>query len=91
MTKQKNAGRVPGWDRVIEHAQFHSHDVIGGKHYQRIKYGVDYPDGKDTCRDCGVEFGQYHVAGCCVERCPVCGTGQAMGCSCHEAAEVLTQ
>ncbi|WP_218510847.1 hypothetical protein [Variovorax sp. dw_308] len=87
----KKPHRVPGWDRVIEHAQYHTHDVVNGKVGERVKYGVDYPDGKSNCRDCGVEFGQYHVYTCCVERCAFCKVGQAIGCSCWEAAEVPTQ
>lgn len=46
--------RAPGWTRVIEQAQFHTHEVIGGKPYKRVKYGIDYPDGKTNSRDCGV-------------------------------------
>ncbi len=84
-------GRIPGWDRVIEHAQFHTHEFIGGKAHERVRYGVDHPNGNDHCRDCGVEFGQYHVATCAVELCAACKTGQAIGCSCWEAAEVPVQ
>jgi hypothetical protein len=25
------------------------------------------------CRDCGVEEGEYHKRGCCLEVCPYCG------------------
>jgi hypothetical protein len=32
--------------------------------------------------------GQYHVVGCCVERCPSCLVGQAISCApCWDAAE----
>lgn len=74
---------VEGWEEVIEQAQAVTHDQIGGDLYPRIRYGRDYPNGKEQCRDCGVDHGQYHVIGCCVERCAKCGQGQAVGCICH--------
>lgn len=81
---------TPPWSKRIEEAQEHTHDTIGGVKYTRIAYGLDYPDAKTRCRDCGVAHGQLHVVGCCVERCPRC-KDQAIGCGCDEAGEYLLQ
>jgi tartrate dehydratase alpha subunit/fumarate hydratase class I-like protein len=78
--------RIAGWAARIAEAQEITHETIAGVEYQRVRYGFDYPDGKTTCRDCGVEHYQFHVAGCCVERCPRC-EGQAISCDCPELGE----
>ena len=53
--------------------------------YEPIKYGdeADDWDAKSgrSCRDCDCLPGNYHHAGCDVERCPRC-SGQAIGCDC---------
>lgn len=79
---------APGWAERIEEAQKEPTEEIGGKVYQRVRYGTetDYPSAAPNCRDCGVEHLQYHVIGCCVERCCKC-LGQAYGCPCVDATE----
>jgi len=72
------------WRGRIEAAQDEPTEVIAGVVYRRIRYGEDVPDGKRLCRDCGVEHGQFHVNGCCVEQCPKCD-GQVLSCPCNDA------
>ena len=79
---------VEYWAATIANAQKQTTVDIEGKQYARIRYGADYPDGKDQCRDCGVEHGQVHVPGCCVEVCPGC-KGQAFVCDCRDESAVL--
>jgi len=74
---------IPGWEDEILAAQARPTLELQGTVYPRIRYGADYPNGKDLCRDCGVEHGQFHIFGCCVERCPKCGEGQAVACPCR--------
>jgi len=75
---------IAGWAERIEEEQDHPQEWIAGAIYQRIRYGADYPDGMEHCRDCGVAHGQVHVDGCCVERCARCGD-QRMFCGCESA------
>lgn len=63
--------------------------TIKGVEYQRIPYGaekLDWGADKQPCHDCCVLKGQYHTAGCDVERCPACG-GQRIGCGCNDEEE----
>jgi hypothetical protein len=59
--------------------------IVGTKEYPRIRYGDEKQDwGAETqpCHDCGAVRGEFHVPGCDVERCPVCGD-QAITCNCQ--------
>lgn len=73
-----------GWSRRIEEAQSVRTVQIGGRTYDRVRYGGEEEDwgaDRQPCHDCAVVKGQLHVVGCDAERCPVCG-GQAIYCEC---------
>jgi hypothetical protein len=53
---------------------------------QRLRYGSEVDDwgaDKQPCHDCAVIKGEFHVPGCDVERCPVCGGQLWFGCECE--------
>src|SRR5438094_440740 len=75
---------LEGWPESIKAAQEITTYLIGGKHYARVRYGDEKEDwgaNKQPCHDCAVSKGQFHVAGCDVERCPACGR-QVITCGC---------
>ena len=69
---------------ALKAAQAHTSYIIRGKAILRVAYGAEPEDwGADRgpCHDCGATKGQFHIFGCDVERCPVCG-GQVIYCEC---------
>ena len=64
---------------------------IKGKLYNPIKMGDPgdwyFGEPKATCGDCGVKYGETHLEGCDIERCPCCGL-QFISCDCGAKYEV---
>lgn len=75
------------WKEQIELAQNLLAYKINGVEHNRVAFGREESErytGHEPCRDCACNVGQLHVAGCCMERCPVC-EGQAISCRCNYA------
>lgn len=75
-------------------AKYINEYLIKGELYTRVKYGEEqYQDEirhtKETCAECMVKLGEFHVPGCDWEECPKC-SGQAICCECSfEEEEIL--
>jgi ppGpp synthetase/RelA/SpoT-type nucleotidyltranferase len=76
---------MAGWPERVKAAQEITQYEIGGKSYRRVLFGDEpgptHGDNRFACHDCAVVRGQFHVPGCDVEACPVCG-GQSIACDC---------
>ncbi len=74
---------IAGWQEKIDAAQRETTTLVDGVQLTRERYGHEVPGVSlsHPCRDCATQPGDFHVVGCCVERCPACG-GQAISCDC---------
>ncbi len=73
------------WPARIEQAQKITTYVIGGKSFERIRYGDepnDWGANEHPCGDCAIVKGQFHVPSCDIECCPSCKE-QAISCDCE--------
>lgn len=72
---------IEGWPEKVMAAQQITQE---GRATPRIRYGDEHDDwgvDKNTCPDCRVLKGEFHVPSCNFEECPVCG-GQLLSCDC---------
>ena len=75
---------IEGWPEKIQAAQNVLSYTLNGKAIARVRYGNENDDwhaDNVPCHDCGVLKGEFHVASCDVEECPVCGD-QLISCDC---------
>jgi hypothetical protein len=75
---------IEGWPERIVEAQSQTTYHIDGTEVTRIRYGDETQDWNatnQTCHDCRVVNGEFHVIGCDVEECPSCHE-QILTCDC---------
>lgn len=63
----------PGGGCTYTHVRTETGDLV-----QRIRCGEGADWGAPICHDCNAGDGQFHHAGCDVERCPQCGSQMLM-------------
>ena len=65
--------------------------LIKGKLYNPVKVGDDGDwyagEPNSRCGDCGHKYGEIHMEGCDIERCPACGR-QMLSCDCGPVYKV---
>jgi TIR domain-containing protein len=67
------------WPKKLEDAQRKTTYLVEVPRIRRGEEKHKWPG--EMCHDCSALPGEYHVPGCDVEECPVCGS-QALGCRC---------
>jgi hypothetical protein len=72
-----------GWPEEIEAAQHVLSYELNGRSFPRTRYGDErsHISPEHPCHDCRVFKGEFHVPGCDMEECPVCGE-QLISCDC---------
>ena len=71
---------IKGWKAKLKEAQkLALVNKVDEKKQKVLGQVRRIPCAEDVCHDCAAAKGQFHVPGCDMERCPVCG-GQAMLC-----------
>ena len=75
---------IEGWPEKIFTAQQSPSYAVQGRDVGRVRYGDEHDywgADQQAFHDCRVIKGEFHVPGCDVEECPVCG-GQVITCDC---------
>lgn len=75
---------VESWPAKVQEAQQIVSYTLSGNRISRIPFGreqLDFYADRGPCHDCQVLAGEFHVPGCDVEECPVCGDQLAF-CAC---------